>query len=297
MEDVAVECELCTGDPLRTLAENVVAVAPASPCSELDLWLVPRRHVVGYESLDSVATADLFEAVKEVTGTWRGNVGADGINVMGYTGQSPHWPSHVALRVVGRRASDGNHNPLRTINRGGTVPVEGSVRRAALAPRGDSGKPAPRRWDLAASGRIAFCDCCNDRDIERDQIATDGVVRLFQHAAATGPGLLLLAPVRHAERVEDLVRNEAVALFRCIERVDEAFRSALSAVGIYFSFNDGPVAGQETPHMHIHLWARAAGEAVNPFAGGLPAIMGHPSESERGQLRDSFAALLPPIWP
>jgi diadenosine tetraphosphate (Ap4A) HIT family hydrolase len=97
--------------------------------------------------------------------------------------------------------------------------------------------------------------------------------------------------------MEDLEPHEFVRLVRLIQAVDSMFCHELGAVGTYFVLNDGPAAGQDSPHVHIHLWAREPAKHVNPFAGGLPSTMGFPSDHQRQGLRERAAALLAPIWP
>ena len=46
-------------------------------------------------------------------------------------------------------------------------------------------------------------------------------------------------------------------------RVDAKLRSALNAEGTNILINNGPAAGQEVPHLHIHVIPRYSGDGKN----------------------------------
>ncbi len=127
--------------------------------------------------------------------------------------------------------------------------------------------------------------CAPDR-LEDYLIADIGGARLFQHGGATDVGMLITCPIRHAERVEDLDDGDFDSLLTTVDLVRSMFSTALGADGLWLGFNDGRVAGQETPHVHIHLWVRGPADATNPFTHGLPPMVGQPTASQVRSLRD-----------
>ena len=76
----------------------------------------------------------------------------------------------------------------------------------------------------------------------------------------SAPGHTLIIPKAHVTRVEYLSQEDAEALFRTLHGivggVQEAVEAPASSVGI----NNGPEAGQEVPHVHIHVIPRKRGD-------------------------------------
>jgi diadenosine tetraphosphate (Ap4A) HIT family hydrolase len=105
-------------------------------------------------------------------------------------------------------------------------------------------------------------------------------------------GVLLTTPIRHAERVEDLAPGEFASLLRAVSVADAHFERDLGSAGAYFAFNDGGMAGQETPHVHVHIWARPHDAPTNPFTEGLPRGMGRPTPEQSSALRDLVRAAI-----
>jgi diadenosine tetraphosphate (Ap4A) HIT family hydrolase len=81
------------------------------------------------------------------------------------------------------------------------------------------------------------------------------------------PGHTLIIPKRHIASFFQLQKHEHDALLRLIEEakldLDEEFKPDAYNIGI----NDGPVAGQTVPHLHIHLIPRYQGDQDDPRGG------------------------------
>lgn len=96
------------------------------------------------------------------------------------------------------------------------------------------------------------------------------------------PGHALLLPREHALRVGELPAGDAGDLFALGARVGEALRAgAVSCDDVHFVLNDGPVAFQSVPHVHLHVVPRTRGDGwrmlaallrvpVAPLLGGAP---------------------------
>jgi len=191
---------------------------------------------------------------------------------MGYVGEvRADWPEHPCLRVLGRSAAEAVH-PLRVLN-GSEEPPDVSVSGLAATASSVAGDDEHvDRWNLRDP--TMECDCCNDFAVNVQQIATDGLVRMLQPRGVLVPGVLLMSPVRHVERLADLSRIELVALLRAAEAANEMFTATLGTAGTYFFLNDGRVAGQESPHVHVHLHSRMSSQPANPFAVGNSSGIG-----------------------
>ena len=81
------------------------------------------------------------------------------------------------------------------------------------------------------------------------------------------PGHTLIIPRRHVGSFFDLSEAERNSLLSLLEdakrRLDKEFRPDGYNIGI----NDGSVAGQTVPHLHIHLIPRFHGDREDPRGG------------------------------
>lgn len=81
------------------------------------------------------------------------------------------------------------------------------------------------------------------------------------------PGHTLIIPRRHMGSFFDLSETERNSLLSLLEdakrRLDKEFRPDGYNIGI----NDGSVAGQTVPHLHIHLIPRFHGDRKDPRGG------------------------------
>ncbi len=80
------------------------------------------------------------------------------------------------------------------------------------------------------------------------------------------PGHRLVVPRVHYESLLELTPTLVGELFQVAAKVA---REAVSsgADGFNLGINDGAVAGQSVPHVHIHVIPRYLGDVENPFGG------------------------------
>jgi histidine triad (HIT) family protein len=85
----------------------------------------------------------------------------------------------------------------------------------------------------------------------------------FLDAFPLTKGHALVIPKKHYERIQDLSSDENADLFdtvrRLIAKVDKISGSTLLAV------HNGKGAGQEVPHVHVHLVPRSDGDGAGPI--------------------------------
>lgn len=74
------------------------------------------------------------------------------------------------------------------------------------------------------------------------------------------PAHLLVCPKRCVPTYEDLRVEEREALFELMTHVRPALREAYGAEGFNYAWNEGRIADQTVPHVHIHLLARTTGD-------------------------------------
>ena len=109
------------------------------------------------------------------------------------------------------------------------------------------------------------CDICAPHMREVQEITRDAAIRLLYPYTPVIPAHLLLAPVRHVERVDALDDREAVALLRAVRAAKAALRDVLRCTGLNLFVNDGREAGQHVPHVHFHVFGRTADEPISPY--------------------------------
>jgi histidine triad (HIT) family protein len=75
-------------------------------------------------------------------------------------------------------------------------------------------------------------------------------------------GHTLLIPKQETARFEDLDPDLAGELGRQLPAIARAVMAATGAEGCNILLNNGPVAGQEVPHVHFHIIPRQAGDGL-----------------------------------
>jgi histidine triad (HIT) family protein len=75
-------------------------------------------------------------------------------------------------------------------------------------------------------------------------------------------GHTLVIPKRAVPRLADLTPDEAAELARVLPDLVRKIAAAVEADGCNVLLNDGRVAGQEVPHVHVHIIPRRAGDGL-----------------------------------
>ncbi|GAA5924278.1 bis(5'-adenosyl)-triphosphatase [Sporobolomyces koalae] len=72
------------------------------------------------------------------------------------------------------------------------------------------------------------------------------------------PGHVLIIPKRVVPRFRDLTREEVTDLFQSVHQVSRVIELEYKAQALNVALQDGPLAGQSVPHVHIHIIPRKA---------------------------------------
>ena len=89
----------------------------------------------------------------------------------------------------------------------------------------------------------------------------DDEVVAFMTIGPVNPGHVLVIPRQHAAQLADLDPAIGGKIFQGAMRVAAAIRaSSLPSDGINLFVSDGPAAGQEVFHVHLHVVPRVAGD-------------------------------------
>jgi histidine triad (HIT) family protein len=83
-------------------------------------------------------------------------------------------------------------------------------------------------------------------------------------------GHILVMPRAHVETIDDLDEATASKLAWSTIRVSRAVRRAYAPDGINVWSSNGEAAGQEVPHVHIHVFPRLAGDGLMRVYPGEP---------------------------
>lgn len=107
------------------------------------------------------------------------------------------------------------------------------------------------------------CEFCELPEIKERTIARNDLAFAFPTNLPIVPGHLLICPVRHVEKLDDLTNEELVAMFAIMKELKTALINAFDAEGFNHAWNEGEVAGQnkKVPHFHLHILPRKKGDA------------------------------------
>jgi histidine triad (HIT) family protein len=121
--------------------------------------------------------------------------------------------------------------------------------------------------------------------VEASVVHEDDAILAFMDLRQPNPGHVLVIPKRHVETVYDLGPDTAARLFQAAVAVAQALRRSLDPPGLNLWQSNGEDAGQEVPHVHLHLLPRYPGAGLLRIYPERPA---HPSREEL----DGLASLL-----
>ncbi len=75
------------------------------------------------------------------------------------------------------------------------------------------------------------------------------------------PGHVLVIPNEHAAHLKDLEPTIGAHLFTIAQRIAISLQQGVvKAEGVNFFLADGTAAGQEVPHIHLHVFPRFQGD-------------------------------------
>ncbi len=129
-----------------------------------------------------------------------------------------------------------------------------------------------------------FCKIAR-REAPAGIVAEDADTLAFLDIQPMTPGHALVIPKRHAAALGELPAALGGKVFAMAMAVAAALRrSGLKCEGVNVYLADGPAAGQEVPHVHLHVVPRFAGDG---FGLRVPPGYGRRLSSEE---RDAIAA-------
>ncbi|MBG16951.1 MAG: HIT family protein [Euryarchaeota archaeon] len=83
-------------------------------------------------------------------------------------------------------------------------------------------------------------------------------------------GHTLVVPTREIQYLRDLRQEEVSSLFVVVHQVARRLHEILGCEDCSIIINDGPAAGQEIPHIHVHIIPRWPEDGSTPLTNILP---------------------------
>ena len=101
-----------------------------------------------------------------------------------------------------------------------------------------------------------FCKVVNGQEPVSTVYEDDSVIVILD-IQPVNQGHLLVIPKTHAVYLEDLAPDLGAHLFKVAMRMSEALRASdIPCEGVNLLLADGEAAGQEIPHVHLHVIPR-----------------------------------------
>jgi len=136
------------------------------------------------------------------------------------------------------------------------------------------------------SDSCVFCRIV-DGELPSRTVYEDDDVMAFLDANPLAPGHTLVVPKGHYGRLRELSDEESAALFSAVHDLSEPIENAVDADAANVGINDGPAAGQEVPHLHVHVVPRFEGDGGRP----IHAVAGERPDLDDDELDDIAAAI------
>ncbi|MDW7732107.1 MAG: HIT family protein [Methanolobus sp.] len=129
-----------------------------------------------------------------------------------------------------------------------------------------------------------FCKIVSG-EIPSNKVYEDDFVYAFLDIYPCSEGHTIVLPKEHIPRFTDMRESDAKSLFGSVNKVAKAVEKALDVPGMNIGINNGEVAGQSVPHVHVHIIPRRE----NDNGGSMHTIVAtHPNTDNIIELADKI---------
>lgn len=97
-------------------------------------------------------------------------------------------------------------------------------------------------------------------------------------------GHCMVIPKRHYEKLEEMPKAEAGKLFEAVRIVAEKVQKAMNTTASTVGINNGKLAGQVVPHVHIHIIPRYASDG----GGTIHSVVHSPTKHSLDEVREKI---------
>ncbi|MES3518219.1 MAG: HIT family protein [Natronomonas sp.] len=128
-----------------------------------------------------------------------------------------------------------------------------------------------------------------DGDIPARIVHETETTLAFLDANPLAEGHTLVIPKEPHERLRDLPPELSADVFSVVRELTPRIEDAVDADATTIGINDGSAAGQEVPHLHVHIVPRFEGDGGGPIhgvAGTAPDL----SDAELDDIAERIAA-------
>ncbi len=132
------------------------------------------------------------------------------------------------------------------------------------------------------------CLFCRATTGELDVAVVAGSTRAlaFLDLHPHAPGHTLVIPRTHAATLADLPKEDVGPLFELAQEAAAKLQETLGAPGMTIGINQGNVAGQGVPHLHVHLMPRFSGDGGS----SIHAVVKNPPTPAQQESLDSLTS-------
>ena len=109
-----------------------------------------------------------------------------------------------------------------------------------------------------------FCKIINGSVSARIITQNDKAVA-FLDAFPLTLGHTLIIPKSHYYKIQDMDREHLSAVFGLIWKLSSAIEKAVESDASTIAIHNGKDAGQEVPHVHVHIIPRSIDDGAGPF--------------------------------
>ena len=100
-----------------------------------------------------------------------------------------------------------------------------------------------------------FCKIIEGK-IPCTKVYEDAKVLAFLDISPVNPGHILVIPKKHYETYMDADDNTICDIMKVVKKLSRAVLKSMKADGINISSSNYKAAGQDVPHLHIHIMPR-----------------------------------------
>ncbi len=114
----------------------------------------------------------------------------------------------------------------------------------------------------------------------------------FLDANPLAPGHMLVIPKEPYARLRDCPPELTADVFAVVRELAPAIEECVDADATNIGVNDGPEAGQEVPHLHVHIVPRFEGDGGGPIhlvAGERPELSDDDLDDIAADITDTVA--------
>jgi histidine triad (HIT) family protein len=86
----------------------------------------------------------------------------------------------------------------------------------------------------------------------------------FLDAFPLAAGHALVVPKTHYVKIQDMTGEDSAAVFALAQELAQRVESAAGTDASLMAVHNGRGAGQEVPHVHVHIIPRRAGDGAGP---------------------------------